>query len=76
MFRKLSLIVMLMAILLVVVTSASSQTPGCNCANASLMGDTVGTRFVGGPVVNTVVNPGIELVNAGPVLIGAGQPPR
>ena len=66
-----------LAMLLVVVTNASSQTSGCNCANASLVGDTVGTRFNLGPgPINRVVGAGIELPGAGPVLGAAGPSPR
>jgi hypothetical protein len=55
----------------------ASETNGCNCANASLIGDTVGTRFNLGPgPVNKVVGSGIELPGAGPVLGAAGPSPR
>jgi hypothetical protein len=77
MLRKVNLIVALLATLLVVATNASSQTGGCNCANASLVGDTVGTRFNLGPgPINKVVGSGIELPGAGPILGGAGPAPR
>jgi hypothetical protein len=77
MLRKVNLIVALFATLLVVATNASSQTGGCNCANASLVGDTVGTRFNLGPgPINKVVGAGIELPGAGPILGGAGPSPR
>jgi hypothetical protein len=68
--------------MLVIATNASSQkqTSGCDCANASLVGDTVGTRFslVGPGPINKVVGPGIELQPAGPALLGQppGSPPR
>lgn len=77
MFRKMNLIVALLAMTLAMATSASSQANGCNCANASLVGDTVGTRFNPGPgPINKVVGSGIELPNAGPILGGAGNAPR
>jgi hypothetical protein len=76
MLRKMNLILALLAMLLVVTTNATSQTNGCNCANSSLVGDTVGTRWGGGPVANTTVNAGIELPNAGPILGAPGPAPR
>jgi hypothetical protein len=77
MFRKMNLMVALMATLLLVATNASSQTKSCNCANASLVGDTVGTRFNLGPgPINKVVGNPIEMPNAGPVLGAAGPAPR
>lgn len=77
MFRKMNLIVALLATLLVVASAASAQTSRCNCANASLVGDTVGTRFNQGPgPINRVVGSGIELPGAGPVLGAAGSSPR
>jgi hypothetical protein len=76
MLRKVNLIVAVLATLLVMAPNASSQTNVCNCANASLVGDTVGTRFGGGPVANRTVNAGVELPNAGPVLGAAGPSPR
>ena len=71
MVRKENLIVALLATFLVIATNASSQTQsgGCTCANASLVGDTVGTRFNLGPgPINKVVGSGIELPAAGPSL--------
>lgn len=60
-----------------IATNASSQTPPCNCAKASLVGDTVGTRFNLGPgPINKVVGSGIELPAAGPILGAAGPSPR
>lgn len=55
----------------------ASETNGCNCANGSLVGDSVGTRFnLGpGPIVK-VVGPPTELVGAGPILGAAGPSPR
>ena len=53
-----------------------SEAIGCNCANASLIGDTVGTQFGGGPVANRPVNSLVELPNAGPILGAAGSAPR
>ncbi len=77
MFRKMNLIVALIATLLLAATNASSQTSRCNCSNASLVGDTVGTRFNLGPgPINKVVGTGIELPGAGPVLGAAGPSPR
>lgn len=76
MFRKVNLIFALLATLLMGASNASSQTSGCNCANASLVGDTVGTRWSGGPMATTAVNAGIELPNAGPVLGAPGPSPR
>ena len=76
MFRKMNLTVALLAMLLVMATNTSSQTSGCNCANASLIGDTVGTRVVGWPLVNSTVNSGVELPNAGPTLGAPGPSPR
>lgn len=56
---------------------ATASPQGCICANASLVGDNVATKFSGGPVVNrTAVDPGIELPNAGPTLGAAGPAPR
>jgi hypothetical protein len=73
-----NLVAAILVTLLAVATNAlaQKQTNGCNCANASLMGDTVGTRFGGAPVVNRVVNTGMELPNAGPILGAAGSSPR
>ena len=48
-------------------TMAVAQTNTC-CTNASLIGDTVGTRFTNNPIVNRVVGAGVELPGAGPVL--------
>lgn len=77
MFRKVNLVVALLATLLVIATNASSQTNGCNCANASLVGDTVGTRFNLGPgPISKVVGAGIELPGAGPSLGSPGPSPR
>jgi hypothetical protein len=77
MFRKMNLVVVLLATLFAIATNASSQTSGCNCANASLVGDTVGTRFNLGPgPINKVVGSGIELPGAGPILGAAGPSPR
>ncbi|MFZ0751024.1 MAG: S8 family peptidase, partial [Pyrinomonadaceae bacterium] len=76
MLRKMNLTVALLATLLVMATNASSQTSGCNCANASLVGDTVGTRFVGWPLVNSTVSSGVELPKAGPTLGAPGPSPR
>ncbi|MCU1267741.1 MAG: hypothetical protein JWM21_4059 [Acidobacteria bacterium] len=77
MSRKLNLVVAVLAMLLGLAGTASSQTGGCNCANASLVGDTVGTRFNLGPgPINRVVGSGIELPGAGPLLGGAGPSPR
>lgn len=61
-----------------IVSVASSQgTTGCNCANASLTGDSVGSHFsqLGGPVMKTVGS-SVELPGAGPILGGAGPSPR
>lgn len=58
------------------ISALSQRHPNeCNCANASLVGDTVGTKFNLGPI-NTVVGPGIELPGAGPVLGASGTFPR
>ena len=78
MLRRMNLVVALLVTLLAVATNASAQqqTNGCNCANASLMGDTVGTQFGGGPLANRVVNTGMELPGAGPILGAAGSAPR
>jgi hypothetical protein len=76
MLRKMNLIVALLATFLVMATNASSQTKVCNCANSSLVGDSVGTRFVGWPLVNSTVNSGVELPNAGPTLGAPGPSPR
>ena len=79
MLRKVNLVVALLAMLLIIATGRSSQaqTNGCNCANASLVGDTVGTRFNLGPgPINKVVGNPIELAAAGPVLGAAGPAPR
>ena len=76
MLRKVNLIFALFATLLVGASNAWPQTSGCNCANASLVGDTVGTRFVGWPLVNSTVNSGVELPNAGPTLGAPGPSPR
>lgn len=79
MFRKINLVVVLLAMLLVTATIASSQTQssGCNCANASLVGDAVGTRFNLGPgPIIKVVEPGVELPGAGPSLGSPGPSPR
>ncbi|MGH9427234.1 MAG: hypothetical protein ACRD2L_13130, partial [Terriglobia bacterium] len=54
----------------------TSETKPCNCANASLINDTVGTQFGGGAVVPRVVNSLVELPNAGPTLGAAGLAPR
>jgi hypothetical protein len=77
MFRKMTLVVALLATLLLIATNASSQANGCNCANASLVGDTVGTRFNLGPgPINSVVASGIEMPAAGPPLGSPGPSPR
>lgn len=73
---KARLVIALLAVLLVTATEASSQTKACECAAASLMGDTVTTQFGGGPAANRTVNAGVELPNAGPVLGAAGSSPR
>jgi hypothetical protein len=53
------------------------QTNECKCADASLVGDTVGTRFNLGPgPINKAVGAGIELPAAGPILGAAGPAPR
>ncbi|HEV7375403.1 MAG TPA: hypothetical protein VGN95_11840 [Pyrinomonadaceae bacterium] len=78
MLRKVNLFIALLATVLVIATNAPAQkqTNGCNCAYASLVGDTVGTQFGGGPVANRTVNSAVELPNAGPILGAAGNAPR
>lgn len=60
-----------------VLKSPPAQSPECKCADATLVGDTVGTRFNQGPgPINKVVGNPIEIPGAGPVLGGAGPSPR
>jgi hypothetical protein len=55
----------------------TSITQTCNCADASLVGVTVGTRFNLGPgPILRVVGAGVELPSAGPILGAAGPSPR
>jgi len=54
---------------------SQSRATGCNCANASLIGDTVGTRILQN-TINSVVGTSVELPGAGPILGAPGPSPR